>query len=321
MSLSRRGFITSSVLAGTVALLDAQPTFARAPIATAPMTGAIRRRVGAVEVTALLDGFFQLDTELFIGLDEVEATKLADAAYLPSGSRHAPVNAYLVNLGDRLILIDAGTAGGMGANLGHIPAVLKEVGVAPEQIDTILLTHMHADHINGVLGPDGNALFPNAELVVSSKEFAFWHDDANLNQAPDEAKKTFLGARRASAAYTKRTRLIDGDEEVLPSIRALPLPGHTPGHTGFIIDSEGEKLLIWGDIIHMAAYQFLKPDVSVVFDTDPMMAAETRKRILDQVSKDRMMVTGMHMPFPGFGHVAGENGSYRYIPTEWSYDL
>ncbi|MER9363441.1 MBL fold metallo-hydrolase [Mesorhizobium sp. M0500] len=166
----------------------------------------------------------------------------------------------------------------------------------------MLITHMHPDHINGVLTPAGEALFPNAELVVTATDYAFWHDDANMNQAPDEAKPFFIRARKPAAAYADRLPQVDGERDALGSIHTVPLPGHTPGHAGFIVESDGEALMscTWRP-------QFARPEWSIAFDVDSKLAAEMRKRTLDRVAADRMPIAGMHLPFPGFGHV-GRHG-------------
>ncbi|RWM85591.1 MAG: MBL fold metallo-hydrolase [Mesorhizobium sp.] len=322
MTLSRRHFLAGAGLAGGTLLANVSvPALARAPLVDAATLGALRRKVGSVQVTALLDGYIDIASELVIGLAEADAERLARASFQKSGPRRTPVNAYLVNLGDRLVLVDAGTSDSMGPSLGRLPAAIEAAGVSPDQIDTLLITHMHPDHINGVLTPAGEALFPNAELVVTATDYAFWHDDANMNQAPDEARPFFVGARRAAAAYADRLRQVDGEGEVVGAIRTVPLPGHTPGHAGFTIESDGEALFIWGDVVHMAAYQFARPDWSIAFDVDSKLAAETRKRTLDRVAADRMLIAGMHLPFPGFGHVARDGQAYRFVPAEWAYEL
>jgi glyoxylase-like metal-dependent hydrolase (beta-lactamase superfamily II) len=321
MPLSRRHFLAGAGLTGGTLLANAPiPALARAPLADAPTLGALRRKVGSVEVTALLDGYVDIGSDLFIGRIDAEAERLAEASFQEPGPRRAPVNAYLVNLGDRLVLVDAGTSDSMGPTLGRLPAAMEAAGVAPDLIDTLLITHMHPDHINGVLTA-GEALFPNAELVVTATDYAFWHDDANMNQAPDEAKPFFIGARKAAAAYGDRVRQVDGEGEAVGSIRTVPLPGHTPGHAGFIVESDGEALFIWGDVVHIATYQFARPDWSIAFDVDSKLAAETRKRTFDRVAADRMLIAGMHLPFPGFGHVARDGETYRFVPDEWPYRL
>ncbi|WP_163270081.1 MBL fold metallo-hydrolase [Chelativorans alearense] len=322
MPLSRRHFLAGAGLAGGALLAGTPvPALARAPLADTPTTGALRRKVGSAEVTALLDGYIDIEPEMFIGLDAAEAAQLAEAGFQVPDPRRTPVNAYLVNLGDRLVLVDAGTSNSMGPTLGRLPAAIEAAGVTLAQVDTVLITHMHPDHINGVLTSEGEALFPNAELVVTATDYAFWHDDANMNQATDEAKPFFVGARRAAAAYADRLRQIEGEAEAVASIQTVPLPGHTPGHAGFIIESDGEALFIWGDVVHMATYQFARPDWSIAFDVDPDLAAETRKRALDRVAADRMLIAGMHLPFPGFGHVARDGDAYSFVPAEWPYEL
>ncbi|RWQ45465.1 MBL fold metallo-hydrolase [Mesorhizobium sp.] len=322
MPLSRRHFLAGAGLTGGTLLANVSvPAVARAPLVNAATLGALRRNVGSVQVTALLDGYIDLGSELVIGLAEADAERLAEASFQKPGPRRAPVNAYLINLGDRLVLVDAGTSDSMGPSLGRLPAAIEAAGVSPDQIDTLLITHMHPDHINGVLTPAGQALFPNAELVVTAADYAFWHDDANMNQAPDGARPFFIGARQAAAAYANRVRQVGGEGEAVGAIRTVPLPGHTPGHAGFIVESDGEALFIWGDVVHMATYQFARPDWSIAFDVDSKLAAETRKRTLDRVAADRMLIAGMHLPFPGIGHVARDGDAYRFVPDEWPYAL
>ncbi|WP_207484223.1 MBL fold metallo-hydrolase [Arenibaculum pallidiluteum] len=323
MALSRRGFLaaTGFVAAGTALSGGAVPAFALAPMAGAPIPGAIRRKVGSVEVTALLDGYIDMPPDFLVGADGATVAALASAAHQSPGPRRTPVNAYLVNLGDRLVLVDAGTSTSMGPTLGQLPAALAAAGVGPAQVDTVLITHMHPDHIAGALTPTGQALFPNAELVVTEADYVFWHDDSVMNQAPSEFRSFFLGARNAAAAYAGRLRRIAGEGQAVGSIRSVPLPGHTPGHAGFVVESGGEALLIWADTVHLATYQFARPDWSMSFDVDPQQAAQTRRRIFDRAAADRVMVAGMHMPFPGFGHVVREGSEYRFVPAEWPYAL
>jgi glyoxylase-like metal-dependent hydrolase (beta-lactamase superfamily II) len=186
-------------------------------------------------------------------------------------------------------------------------------------VDAVLISHMHPDHINGALTPEGHAVFPNAELIVSDTDHAFWHDDTNLNRAPAEMKPFFLRAREVAKAYANRFHRFSGESEIIGQIRSVPLPGHTPGHAGFILESDGKGLFIWADVVHIAAYQLARPEWGLAFDTDPHMAAATRRRTLERASADQMLVAGMHLPFPGFGYVAREGAGYRFAPAEWDY--
>ncbi|MGQ9368618.1 MBL fold metallo-hydrolase [Azospirillum sp. A39] len=283
--------------------------------------GVLRRKIGSVEVTALLDGHLDVAPEALVGADAAEAEALARAAFLPPGARRIPVNAYLLNLGDRLVLVDTGAATAFGPTLGRLPAMLAAAGVTAEQIDTVLITHMHPDHINGAVTAEGGPAFANAELVVTERDHAFWHDDAHLNRAADAVKPLFAGARAAAAAYGGRLRRIGGEGDAVGPVRTVPLPGHTPGHAGFLLESEGEGLFIWADTVHVAAYQFARPEWGLAFDVDAQQAAQTRKRALDRAAADRMMVAGMHLPFPGFGHVVRDGAGYRFVPAEWAFTL
>ena len=327
VSLSRRGVLRGGLAAGVVAgsagLASLAPgrVKAAAPMAGQPLAGAMRRKVGDFEVTALLDGHLDVAPELVVGYDADEASALREAAFIGSEALTIPVTAYLVNTGERLVLIDAGTSTSLGPTLGHLLTPLAAAGVSPDQVDAILITHMHPDHLFGVLDASDQKVFPNAELILPETDVAFWYDDANLNAAPEQFHPFFLGARKAADAYADRQSRFSGEAEILPGIRPLGLPGHTPGHTGFIIDSNGETLIIAGDILHLAAYQFAHPDWAIAFDIDPNLAAETRKRFFDQMASDRVMFAGMHVPFPGFGYVAREGSDYRFVPAAWPYTL
>jgi glyoxylase-like metal-dependent hydrolase (beta-lactamase superfamily II) len=314
--------IAASGLIGTSAALGVPgPTPAQASPRAPRGYGLPNRKIGSIDVTPLLDGYIDVAPDGIIGAEPAEAIALAASAFQAPGSRRIPVNAYLLRVGGRLILVDTGAARGMGATLGRLPMALEAAGVSPDQVDVVLISHMHPDHINGALTPEGDAVFPNAELFVSDADYDFWHDEANLSRAPEDMKPFFLGARKAAAAYAPRLRRFSGESEILGPIRSVPLPGHTPGHAGFIMESDGEGLFIWADVVHIAVYQFVRPEWGLAFDTDPHMAAATRNRALERASSDRMLVAGMHLPFPGFGHVAREGKGYRFVPAEWDYAI
>lgn len=324
ISVSRRTLLGATAGAGALAAAGSV-TFLSVPAEAAvaragkPMAGALRYKVGDLEITALLDGYLDVTPELVIGYEAPEGKRLRDVAMVEGEALRIPVNAYLVNTGDRLILVDAGTSDALGPTMGRLPDALAAAGVTPDQVDALLITHMHPDHLFGVVDGDGNKVFKNAELILPEVDKAFWFDDAAMNGAPEQFKPFFIGARRAADAYKDRQTLISGDKEVLPGIRPMALPGHTPGHTGYLFDSNGETLVIAGDIVHMAVYQFNRPDWGIGFDIDPAQAVATRKKFLDQASADRLFFAGAHIPFPGMGRVAKDGEGYRFVPANWPY--
>ncbi|MCV0424616.1 MAG: MBL fold metallo-hydrolase [Roseibium sp.] len=324
ISLSRRSLLGVAAGAGALAAaggVSFVPATAQAaaPKAGEPMAGALRYKVGDFEVTALLDGYLDLTPEVVVGYDEAEGQRLRDAVLIDGNALRIPVNAYLINTGERLILVDAGTSDALGPTMGRLPSALAAAGVSPDQIDALLITHMHPDHLFGAIDGDGNRVFANAELILPETDNAFWYDDAAMNAAPEQFKPFFLGARRAAEAYKDTQTLFSGDKEILPGVRAMPLPGHTPGHSGYLFDSNGETLVIAGDIIHMTVYQFDRPDWGIGFDIDAQTAAATRKKFFDQAASDKLFFAGAHIPFPGMGRVVKDGESYRFVAAGWPY--
>ncbi|WP_417667063.1 MBL fold metallo-hydrolase [Roseibium sp.] len=325
ITLDRRNFLGAgtALVGGLTAVASSGLTLssahAAAPQAGAPMAGAIRRKVGQFEITALLDGYLDTGAETVVGYDEAIGEQLRKEAYVETEGFRLPINAFLLNTGDKLVLIDAGTSDKMGPTLGHLSAALEAAGVTADQIDAVLITHMHPDHLFGVLKPDGTKAFPNAELILPETDYGFWFDDAALNAAPEAFKPFFLGARQAADAYKTSQTQYRGGNEILPGVTSVELPGHTPGHSGFRIESGTEGLLMIADSVHISSLQFARPDWGIAFDIDPARAADTRKKLLDQVSADGYLVAGSHLPFPGFGRVARAGEAYRFVPAEWQY--
>ncbi|MEP4768540.1 MAG: MBL fold metallo-hydrolase [Roseibium sp.] len=324
ISVSRRSFLSAAAGTGAIATaggITLLPSAAQAsaPKSNAPLAGALRYKVGNFEVTALLDGYLDVGPDLVVGYDAAEGQRLRDKAMIEGDALRIPVNAFLVNTGDRLILVDAGTADSLGPTMGKLPTALTAAGINPDQVDAILITHMHPDHLFGVIDGEGNKVFKNAELILPEVDKAFWFDDAAMNGAPEQFKPFFLGARKAADAYADNQTLFAADKEILPGISSMALPGHTPGHSGFVFDSNGETLIVAGDIIHMAAYQFERPDWGIGFDIDPAKAVETRKKFFDQVASDKVLIAGAHIPFPGLGRIAKDGDDYRFVAAGWPY--
>jgi len=233
--------------------------------------------------------------------------------------RRTAVNTFLVHSGGKLALVDTGCGSAMGATAGRLFANLFAGGVRPEEVDTVLLTHMHPDHSNGLADAEGRALFPRAELAMHEAEWAYWHDDPAMGRADEASReRNFLAARGQAAPYRDRLRLFKGGE-VFPGVTAMPLPGHTPGHTGYMVASGGDSLLIWGDIVHIPEIQVPRPEVTMAFDVDPAQAEATRRRVFDMVAADKQAFTGMHLHFPGHAHMIWrDGGSYALLQEAWS---
>ena len=277
--------------------------------------------LGDIVVTALNDGMLGDDSfnffDVVTNLPKTEAEALHRAAFRALPPRLS-VNAFLMYLSDKLVLVDSGCGANMGPTLGRLAGNLAAIGVMPQDIDTILVTHLHPDHVGGLVDATGDAVFPNAELVVHAADATYWSDDEVLAQAANEQDKQFvLLARATLAAYRNRTRTVTNGE-ALPGITAMPAPGHTPGHTGWLVASGSDTLLIWGDVVHLPGVQFAHPEAGMAFDVDGTQAIATRRRLMDMAATDRLRVTGMHLDFPGFGHVIRAGNAYAFVPEVWT---
>lgn len=313
-------FCRALVLAASLAGLTAftAPARAEAPLAKAQAPGWYRMMVGQFEVTALSDGTVALPVDkLLTNIKPAEVKKLLTRSYLKPPVETS-VNGYLVNTGSKLVLIDAGAAGLFGPTLGKLVANLKAAGYQPEQVDEIYVTHMHPDHVGG-LAADGKMVFPNAIVRADQREGGFWLDQAKLDAAAPDAKGFFQGAMASLKPYVAADRYkpFDGETQLMPGIRAMPAPGHTPGHTLYAIESDGARLVVWGDLMHVAAVQFPQPAVTIEFDTDSKKAAPARKKNFADAAKKGYYVAVAHVSFPGIGRLRADGKGYDWLPANY----
>jgi glyoxylase-like metal-dependent hydrolase (beta-lactamase superfamily II) len=286
-----------------------------------PQAGYFRLKVGSVEVTALSDGTLGFEAiEQLTNVKPGEAAKLLDKAYVKSPVE-ASMNAFLIHLGDRLILVDAGTGGLLGPKLFKLPGSLKNAGYSPEQITDILVTHVHPDHTGG-LTVGGKKVFPNAIVHMDKRELAYWTDKAAAERAPEPTSSFFKMVEPTVGPYiaSGRVKTFDGETQLFPGLRSIPGYGHTPGQSYYVLESDGQRMMFWGDIIHVPDVQFENPNVTIKFDVDSGAAMARRKKDFADAARSRTLVAIPHMYFPGVGHVAKDGDHYRWIPIPYVND-
>ena len=276
--------------------------------------GLNRRKVGDYVVTYLSDGFLDGQFAYLQGIEASDAEGLLKDAHRPPIA-HFAIASYVIQGRGKTVLVDAGTGGFNGWG-GRFPVALAAAGVEPDDVDTVLISHGHVDHVGG-LTLHGTPIFTKAEVIVAEVEVEFWRDDAIMASAGADAKPFFDAARLAFDAYQPQLKLV-GPGEVLPGITLVPLPGHTPGHSGFRIASGADQLLIWTDITHVEDIQIPRPEVTIGFDVDQDQARATRKALFDEVATDKLAVAGMHLNMPGYLTLERRGAGYAKVTLPWT---
>ncbi|MCM2395735.1 MBL fold metallo-hydrolase [Rhizobium sp. S95] len=320
-NITRRNVLKAASALATVAAVTGAPslTLAAAPKQGFQAPGFYRMALGDLEITALLDGTLPLPLpEMYRDVTAQDAAELLRAAFrdIPTDTS---VNAFLVNDGKRLVMIDAGTGAYLGKEVGHLASNLEASGYSAAQIDHIILTHVHTDHSGGLVR-DGKVVFENATVHVPKRELDFWLKTpadarpAGLNQ------QLFKEAEECLRPYLQRGKVesFKDDQEVIAGFRSILRPGHTPGHSSIVVESGGKKLVFWGDITHGDIVQFKQPEVTIEFDVDRPSAVKSRKQAFAEAIAEGYLVAGAHIAFPGIGNVLQDGQKFDWIPVNYS---
>lgn len=311
-----KGFVcAAAVLAMAIGgMLQVQ---AGAPMVKTQAPGFYRLMVGDFEVTALLDGTMMLPFKDFMNDITPAQFEHALARDFLKDPVEVSVNAFLVNTGSKLVLVDTGDAAGMDGT-GRLQENLKAAGYDPSQVDEIYITHMHGDHISG-LTVKGERAFPNALVRASRQDADYWLSPEKLAAAKGDDKESFQHAQEVFAPYIKAGKFspFDGDIELVPGVHAVATHGHTPGHTCYLIESQGKRMLFVGDLLHVPSVQFARPAITIKFDTDNAAARTQRLRIFREAAANGEWIAAAHISFPGIGHVRAEGKGYAFVPANY----
>jgi glyoxylase-like metal-dependent hydrolase (beta-lactamase superfamily II) len=320
--MTMRTLSRSATLAALLSVsggLFTSPAQAAAPLVKTQAPGFYRMMLGDFEVTALSDGTLPLPVEkLLTNVRPGRVEALLATEYLTSPVETS-INAYLINTGSKLFLVDTGAGELLRPSAGQLVTSIRAAGYQPEQVDAVLITHVHPDHSGGLVVA-GKRVFPNARVYVDKREVDYWLNAANAEKAPEGHKPRFQEAKATLTPYAEAGQLetFTGNTQLAPSIRTLEAPGHTPGHTFYVVESQGQKLVFWGDMMHVAAVQFPEPSVTIQFDVDSKVAAAQRAKAYAEAAKQGYWVAIAHVSFPGLGHLRANGKGYTWVPANYS---
>jgi glyoxylase-like metal-dependent hydrolase (beta-lactamase superfamily II) len=318
--LKRNSIRFAAALLAALVIFVASPNAALAAAAQHhdQVPGFYRLKVGDLEVTALFDGTREFDQHWLNGTS-VTMDGVVKALHEDPHMLDVVDSGFLVNTGKQLILVDAGAGTWWGGGaLGRLAGSLRGAGYKPEEVDLVLLTHLHSDHVGGLTTQDGKRVFPNADVYVAKAECDFWLSPQIAAKAPKDAQPFFQSAQAIAAPYIKagKWHTFSGSEPIVDGMQLVPLPGHTPGHTGYEFSSKGQKILFLGDIVHAVRVQLQHPEVTVVFDIDQTAAAATRNQLLPRLAGEDVLIAGPHSSvFPPLGRLRKEGSGYSWVPV------
>ena len=308
---------TGALLAAPALISRTEAQTSAAPQGQAP--GFYRFKVGSFTITTVHDGFVSRPLDGFVlnaPLSEVQNV-LRDA-FLPTDRMVVPYTVTFLDTGRDLIVFDSGNGvTPAGASIGRMIGNMQAAGIDPAKVTRVVMSHFHGDHVNGLLNAEGQAAFPNAELIVPEAEIAWWGDASNATRSPEFQRGNFANSARRLAPYTARMRLIGPDTEVVPGVRSVAAYGHTPGHTCYHIADGADQMMFVADATNRPELLARRPDFHILFDFDPVAAETARRRIYDRVATDRIRITGYHFPFPANGYMVKEGAGYRFVAADW----
>ena len=323
INISRRQALLSTVAMAGTATLGALPmpkANAKAPLAQDQVPYFYRFTHGKMQATMVSDGILPLGepSASFLGTSKEEIGKMLTDNFLSPSNVVLEQNILVLNTGDKLVLFDTGMGSStmFGPTTGKMLASLKAAGIDPKDIDAVVATHAHCDHVWGIMADDGSRHFPNAQIYISQADFDYWTDEKKLTAKDPAYMIPFVeGARKNLLPNRDRMVFFKDGQEFLPGIQALAAPGHTVGHTVFLITSDGKTLAAIGDLTHHQVLLVEKPRIEFAYDTDSKQSANTRVRVLDMLATNRIPLVAYHFPWPGVGHVAKNGEGFRYFPA------